>query len=306
MEPTGPLLDHVAPAVADRTLCPVCATPAAVCGAAQGRYSKRGFTFRQCAACEFSYVEDPWTDFARIYDAAYYAGDGADPLVDYHFELTEPGRTIRNYEWRGILTAVRELAPLGPDTRWLDFGAGNGGLVRHVRATSGIEIHGFEDGDIAADAAALGIPFLTEEQLEARPYSFDVITAIEVLEHVIDPVAELRRMRRLLRPGGLLFLTTGNAAPHADKIAEWSYAIPEIHISFYTPRTLERAMEQAGFRPQPLGATAGVDEILKFKVLKNLRLRKRSRLTDVLPARAVAAPAERIAHMRAMPVGWAV
>jgi SAM-dependent methyltransferase len=294
-------------AVSARTACPICQTPAPTVGVVHGDYSDRDYTLRRCPACHFAYVEDPWTDYARIYDAAYYAGQGADPLVDYHFELAEPGRTVRAYEWRGIAEAARHLlGGTGPATRWLDFGAGNGGLVRHLRDTAGIDAVGFEDGAIAADAAALGVPFVGAAGLDALAGTFDVVTAIEVLEHVLDPVAELRTMRRLLRPGGLLFLTTGNAEPHAKKLTSWPYVIPEIHVAFYEPRTLERAMGLAGLRPQALGSTPGVDEILKFKVLKNLKVRRRSTATDLLPAAAIALAADRIARLRAMPVGWAV
>jgi SAM-dependent methyltransferase len=290
-----------------RTDCPICQTPAAVVGTVHGDYSDRDYTLRRCPACHFAFVADPWTDYAKIYDAAYYAGAGADPLVDYHFELAEPGRTVRAYEWRGIARAVDALLEggTGPATRWLDFGAGNGGLVRHLRDTAGVDAVGVEDGAIAAEAAELGIPFVGAAKLEALAGTFDVVTAIEVLEHVLDPVAELRTMRRLLKPGGLLFLTTGNAEPYADKLTTWRYVTPEIHVSFYEPLSLERAMALAGLRPQALGATAGVAEILKFKVLKNLKVRRRSVATDLLPAGAVAVAADRIAHLRAMPVGWA-
>jgi 2-polyprenyl-3-methyl-5-hydroxy-6-metoxy-1,4-benzoquinol methylase len=292
-----------------RIACPICRTPASIVGVVHGDYSDRDFTLRRCPECRLAYVEDPWTDYARIYDAAYYAGEGADPLVDYHFELAEPRRTIRAYEWRGIAKAVGALlgeVGIGPGTRWLDFGAGNGGLVRHLRDTAGVDAVGFEDGAIAADAAALGIPFVGTAELEGLAGTFDVVTAIEVLEHVLDPVAELDTMRRLLRPGGLLFLTTGNAQPYADRLTSWRYVTPELHVSFYEPRTLQHAMAMADLRPQALGATPGVAEILKFKVLKNLKVRRRSAATDLLPAGAVALAADRIAHLRAMPVGWAV
>jgi SAM-dependent methyltransferase len=297
----------VEPAISARTACPICQAPAAVVGTVHGDYSGRDFTLRRCPDCHFAYVEDPWTDYAKIYDAAYYAGEGADPLVDYHFELAQPRKTVRNYEWRGIVKAVDALMDggTGPGTRWLDFGAGNGGLVRHLRDRAGVDAVGFEDGAIAADAAELGIPFVGAAELEAQAGSFDVVTAIEVLEHVLDPVAELRTMRRLLRPGGLLFLTTGNAEPYADKLTSWRYVTPEIHVSFYEPLTLDRAMALAGLRPQALGATPGVSEILKFKVLKNLKVRRRSVATDLLPASAIAVAADRIARLRAMPVGWA-
>ena len=69
----------------------------------------------------------------------YYAGAGADPLVDYVGEIEYPAETIRIYEWRGLMSVVAALVPLRPETRWLDFGCGTGGLVRHCRNALGVD-----------------------------------------------------------------------------------------------------------------------------------------------------------------------
>jgi SAM-dependent methyltransferase len=274
-------------------------------GDVHGQYSQQDYRLARCPTCGYAFIVDPWLDFAAIYDERYYDGQGADPLVDYRFELEHPERSIRRYEWDGLATVVADLCG-GPDPsrRWLDYGCGNGGLVRHLRNRRVAEAFGFDEGSITVVARSVGIPILTSEHLDAMAGTFDVVTAIEVIEHTLDPVAELRRMRRLLRPGGLLFLTTGNAQPYAHKLTNWRYVIPEIHISYFEPRTLERALIDAGFRAEqpPLGS--GFNEIMKFKVLKNLHVRRRSRLTDLIPSR-LAGQADRIVKLSKHPVGWA-
>jgi SAM-dependent methyltransferase len=286
--------------------CRVCGSTATLpAGEVYGKYSARSYALRRCPECHFGFVSDPWTDFAQIYDERYYAGQGADPLVDYAFELSHPDRTVRGYEWRGIAECVEAcVGPLGSQ-RWLDFGCGNGGLVRYLRTATGLDAVGFEEGAIAEQARRVGIPILAREELEEQSGTFDVVTAIEVLEHTLDPVAELRAVRRLLRPGGLLFLTTGNAEPFADRLDRWSYVIPEIHVSFFEPVTLDRAMREAGFRPERRRHGAGFDQILKFKVFKNLRLRRRNWITDSLPSWAIGAAVEPRVRLSAHPVGWA-
>jgi SAM-dependent methyltransferase len=286
--------------------CRVCGAAMSRAGTVHGRYSARDYSLAQCARCGFACIVDPWTDFAEIYDERYYAGAGADPMVDYHFELDQPDRTIRGYEWDGIAKVVRDL--LGQATapvRWLDYGCGNGGLVRHLRSSAIADAIGFDEGAIADEARSRGIPIIGPDELAAEDGSFDVVTAIEVLEHTLDPLAELRAMRRLLRRGGVLFLTTGNARPYAERISSWRYVIPEIHISFFEPRTLERALTDAGFRPERRALGIGFDEILKFKVLKNLGIRRRSLLTDAIPARLIGPLADRGPRLSEHPIGWA-
>lgn len=294
--------------------CRICGVATDGAGTVHGDYSQRDYHLARCPSCGYAFVVDPWLDFASIYDERYYAGRGADPLVDYSFELDHPEQTVRVYEWRGIARVVADLLRERDRTqaagtghapvRWLDYGCGNGGLVRHLRASDAAEAYGFDEGAIAIEARERGIPILSASDLVGSAATFDVVSAIEVLEHTVDPLAEVRRMRNLLRPGGLLFLTTGNAAPYAKRLDRWRYVVPEIHISFFEPRTIERALAQAGFRAEHRRLGPGFDEILKFKVLKTLRIRKRSLLTDATPA-ALLALADRRTKLREHPVGWA-
>ena len=82
--------------------------------------------------------------------------------------------------------------------------------------------------------------------------------------------------------------------------------MPEIHISFFEPRTLEHALAQAGFRSERRPLSPGLAQILKFKVLKNLRIRRRTVLTDLLPAGLVAGIADHRSKLSEQPIGWAL
>ena len=285
-------------------LCQICGSPTISAGTVTGRIVGRRFRLRHCPACRFSFVENP-LDPRFVYDKEYYEGRGADPLVDYTGEVRDVTRTIRVYEWRGITNAVATLTALGPGTRWLDFGCGTGGLVRHVRDTVGAEAWGFEQGEAERLAASAGTPLIRRDELVSTKGSFDVITAIEVVEHMPRPVEEFQEMRKLVRPGGLLFLTTGNARPYRGRIAEWRYVIPEIHVSFFEPITLAMALTVAGFEPAYPGFVAGYTDIIRFKILKNLGRRRRSRLEAFVPWSLAARLVDWRLGVSAHPVGWA-
>lgn len=288
-----------------RRRCKICGSEAKDAGIKAGRFKRRDFHLFSCHNCGFTFIDDPWTDFSEIYSEAYYRGQGADPLVDYLFELISPNRTIRQYEWSGLLEVIRQSRSVNGNTRWLDFGCGNGGLVRYVKEHANCSIQGFEEGWIAGKARSFGIPILSREELSGLEGSFDIVTAIEVLEHVPDPIVELKRIRSLLKPGGLFFFTTGNAAPYANRIREWSYVVPEVHISFYEPSTIAFALEQAGFQATWPAYPPGFDQVIRFKILKVLRVRETAWWEKVLPWKVIAFLARTRLQLPGHPMGIA-
>jgi SAM-dependent methyltransferase len=285
--------------------CRICQGETAEIGSKEGTFRRERFYFCHCPTCRFSFVANPWTDYSQIYSADYYVGKGADPFVDYLFELEQPDQTVRQYEWRGILKVIQSLTELKPGTAWLDFGCGNGGLVRYCLERKECSIVGFEEGWIKEKAVDLGIPMLNSKELEGAAGTFDIVTAIEVIEHVADPLGLFKRIRSLLKPGGLFFLTTGNARPFRNRILSWRYALPEIHVSFFEPETMSRALAMAGFRPEFKGRLAGFDDIIRFKLLKYFGVWRTSPWERILPWKILARMIDLRWKISGHPVGWA-
>jgi len=290
-----------------RENCPICRAESVRLGDKRGRYIDHAFGFRECVECSFLFVEDPCVSFDRIYDEAYYRAQGADPLTDYMFELGNPVASIRAQELRGIDEAVVSIVGSLEGKSWLDFGCGNGTLLRYLNSVgSGARsIVGFEEGWIADEARRKGIEILTGTELEALKGSFDVVSAIEVLEHVLDPVETLSRIRQLLKPGGLFFYTTGNSAPFRQRLFEWSYVRPEIHIGYFNPRSITVALEQAGFSIRPAGWLPGYEKIIRFKILKTLGFKENSAAFGLIPWSIVAKLVDMKYRMSDMPMAFA-
>ncbi len=114
------------------------------------------------------------------------------------------------------------------DTRVLDVGCG-GGLLSEALARAGAtvtaidlapdllaiaKLHRLESG-VAVDYRLMTVETLAGEQ----PAHYDVITCMEMLEHVPDPASILRACATLLRPGGRLFVSTLNRTPAAFALA---------------------------------------------------------------------------------------
>lgn len=122
---------------------------------------------------------------------------------------------------------VRDHAELN-SKRVLDVGCG-GGILTEALAREGAQATGIDlaagsltTARLHAQSEGLAIDYrlIPVEELAANePASFDVVTCMEMLEHVPDPAAIVQACATLVKPGGWLFLSTLNRTPKAYALA---------------------------------------------------------------------------------------
>lgn len=126
-------------------------------------------------------------------------------------------------------------------SRTLDIGTGRGLLLRML-LDDGHDAWGFDPYPHAVFAEDRIQPVLPEGP-------FHLITAIEVIEHTLDPLDFLKGLRSRLGPGGILALSTElyDSAVHGP---DWIYLAPEHgqHITLFSREGLHRAARAAGLR----------------------------------------------------------
>ena len=150
-----------------------------------------------------------------------------------------------------ILDALNHTAP-GP---LLDIGCSLGYTLRAAREL-GLAPAG-------ADVSDFAVRFCNEQGFEARqggmdllPFEdgrFAIVTMKHVLEHTPEPRRALREVRRVLRPGGVLFVAIPDAR-YRKAVRDPSgsrYYLPAVHgvehFIYYTPATLSLLLQQEGF-----------------------------------------------------------
>jgi SAM-dependent methyltransferase len=230
------------------------------------------FELFECLDCSFQFVR-PVIDPASIYTADYYRGRGADPIVNYEEEFTNPFRAPRFFEFTNLIQIVRKLkaARTPQPLRWLDYGCGNGALLRFLAAQKDLRVHpaGFDESAVSRHLRDKGFEFYDRNELQGLPAgSFDVISCIEVIEHTVEPKAVVEEISRLLKPGGVLLLTTGNMHSPVARLRgfHFSYCIPEVHISLFNPTLLENVYRACSLEPRYFRYCG----VIRFKILQRL------------------------------------
>ncbi|MBC8161790.1 MAG: class I SAM-dependent methyltransferase [Roseiflexaceae bacterium] len=154
---------------------------------------------------------------------------------------------------RSRLLDARVPPVAGRARRLLDIGCASGLFLETMQRLPGWQVEGVELDQATAQAtsARLGVPVFAGpfEQAAFQCGSFDAITLWDVLEHLHEPLSSLRSIRRLLRPGGVLFVRVPDSASYVARLCGrfWSgYDLPR-HMVAFTPHTLAQMLGAAGF-----------------------------------------------------------
>ena len=149
--------------------------------------------------------------------------------------------------------------------RALDIGCG-GGILSEALAKAGADVTGIDLADAALQVARLhalesGVKvdyqLISAEQFAAQhPEQFDLVTCLEMLEHVPDPAAVVKAAAQALKPGGTMIISTLNrnlkswllGIVAAEYIVRWVPKGTHQHDKFIQPSELLRMTDAAGLQ----------------------------------------------------------
>lgn len=258
------LIDVPCPLCGDRDCAEIVRAPDRLCGI------PGEFRVVQCMACHHAYMNPrPDADSIPLTYPEGYAphrpGCRADQLVETGKEnaSTQPAwlrvaRMVpglqRVYRWLSE-TNANWMPPRPHDqARALDLGCASGKFLSRLREDGWI-VQGVEPSSAAvASARALGLD-VHEGTLEEACFpdeSFDVVFTWMVLEHVPDPVATLREVRRILKPGGMFVFSVPNFGCWEPWFfgRYWiAYELPR-HLQHFTVPRLRRMLGEEGFKTE--------------------------------------------------------
>lgn len=153
---------------------------------------------------------------------------------------------------RDIQNITKILQQDRTSIRLLDVGCSNGVFV-HIANSLGIQAEGVDPSPKAVeDGVKKGLK-LHQGYLQDIAFedgSFDVVTMYEVIEHVANSTDLIRECARILRPGGLLLIGTGNVNSWTRYIrrGKWDFLNDHVgHINFFSPQSLKIVAPRFGF-----------------------------------------------------------
>jgi 2-polyprenyl-3-methyl-5-hydroxy-6-metoxy-1,4-benzoquinol methylase len=181
----------------------------------------------QCQDCDFVQC----SDLEGVLDYYVY-------MDDQGYEQTRQERALQARKLLQVATRHR------PSGRLLDVGAGSGILVEEALKL-GFAAEGIEPArSLQQEASRRGLPVrsgVLPQAEVAGPY--DVVTLIDVIEHVPDPLGLLTQIRDLMTPESICVLVTPDVGSIAARLMGWRWWHYRVaHIGYFSRNTLQKAL----------------------------------------------------------------
>jgi len=212
-----------------------------------------GFHIVRCRRCGLVYVNPryPQDPLQEIYTEEYYDHDGIKNGLEFfgYDDYLSDEENIK-LTFRKRLKTIERLARKGT---LLDVGCATGFFLDLARS-QGWDVQGSEVSSFSAryahDKFGLDVRLGRLRELRYPGGAFDVVTMWDVIEHVVDPLAELQEVHRILGAGGLLSIITPDAGSCVAKLlgSRWEeFRRVREHIYFFSRATMTEMLRKAGF-----------------------------------------------------------
>jgi 2-polyprenyl-3-methyl-5-hydroxy-6-metoxy-1,4-benzoquinol methylase len=195
-------------------------------------------TYHVCLDCKTGFLDQKFQTESK----PYYTGDYEKWFYQQASQLTPIKHAFSDAAARVFLLA-HFLKLKGASV--LDIGCGIAGTVK-LLSLVGANAEGLEPSvpQTKFDVEKLGLKVQQGFLQDIHPSkTYDLITMFDVIEHVEDPVKEMKKIRELLKPNGSFFFTT----PH-NKKASQSIIFQQSHLYLFSLASIASLLAKAGFR----------------------------------------------------------
>lgn len=210
--------------------------------------TKLGYKILKCNKCDLKSLafEGDYDDFLKSYysEGYFYGGKNYCGYSDYG---AERDNIINNF--LGYYQTIKDYNPSG---KLLDVGCAAGYFVE-LMLDRGYEAEGIDTSEAVLNNAKKEIKErlfnMPLHKFTAKENTYNLVTMFDLIEHLHDPLADLKNVNSLLSDKGYLYVVTGDIGSVYAKVTgkyNHFYAVPQ-HLFFYNRKTISKLLEQAGF-----------------------------------------------------------
>lgn len=213
---------------------------------------------RPCPVCGSSFAATAPTEYsaARLVVCrqctARFSGDRpTEEELRSHYDLYDRDQVVSELTLARYDALLETFASHCRTGSLLDFGCGSGDFLLRARRLGWHPLGAEFDQSAIETCVRRGVEVVGVDALESAiaPGSLDAVTMFEVIEHLPEPREHLALLKSLLRPGGLLYVTTPNFDSATRRLigARWRVIEYPEHLTYFTATTLQRLCVDVGF-----------------------------------------------------------
>lgn len=222
------------------TCCPICESRRL-----QYVFISHGYPVCRCKDCSFMFLNQQPSDevLEEIYNEEYFLGE----------QTPEGKKAVSDMKRATAKLYLNQLIKYCGSTRGklLEIGCGNGDFLALAKE-AGFDVTGIEISRHAVDTANRQLgekrvrcgtmeTFLPGEQ-------FDYCTLFDTIEHTRNPLRLLQKIHELLKPGGVLFLSTPSLDSWSAKLMKQNWMeFKTEHLHYFDTQTIQNALAKSGF-----------------------------------------------------------
>ncbi|MCK9255379.1 MAG: class I SAM-dependent methyltransferase [Bacteroidales bacterium] len=230
------------------------------------KYDRNDFKISHCQVCEFDFIPQ------------FYRKEI--PYENYRDEaVLESVRKGNNYiKFRRHKLRIKLIKKFKKTGKLYDIGVGWGHFL-HAAQVLGFESSGVEISELMYHYASQDLKLNVEHDdfynLSLAKNNWDVVTMWDVLEHISEPQKAIKKIKEILKQGGLLILQVPQIDSKVAKKQKQNWSMMSIeHINYFSKKSIKNLLENNGFEIIKIKSSYELKLFLMFTVLPWIKRRK--------------------------------
>jgi len=210
-------------------------------------WASLGYRLARCNNCGMVWDPFPPESVISIYNKNYFINENPKGGYANYFE----GMRINRKTFSDRLKKIEKK--LGKKGKLLDVGCALGDCLYEAKRLGWKDAQGIEVSDYAYKFAKRRGLNVSKGDLSGFKFpeeSFDIVAFQDVIEHIKDPLTELKKVYKILSPGGIIFIITPDVSGFWSKFLGplWYHYKPTEHLNYFSQKSISFILKKSGFK----------------------------------------------------------